>query len=162
MKEWVGGRLVWVEPTASSVVARLNLANGIWDLNEINDYIYDGLWPNALSVQPLYVANGYLSVLRTDDINEAEFPNAALANGFLSALRLNPLTAAELSPKISIANGFLSVLRVGDTIPDSEFPNAALANGYLSTLHTNTIPNSEFPNAALANGYLSTLHTDTI
>ena len=69
----------------------------------------------AVPISPLSLANGFLSALRSDTVNDSEFPNAALANGFLS------------------------VLRVGDNIPASEFPNAALANGYLSTLHTDTI-----------------------
>lgn len=68
-----------------------------------------------LTINPLSLANGFLSALRSDTVSVSEFPNAALANGFLS------------------------VLRVGDTIPDSEFPNAALTNGYLSILHTDTI-----------------------
>ena len=39
-----------------------------------------------ISVSPLSIANGFLSVLRTDTISEAEFPNAVIGNGYLSVL----------------------------------------------------------------------------
>jgi hypothetical protein len=63
------------------------------------------------SINPLSLANGFLSALRADTISDSEFSNAALVNGYLS------------------------VLRVNDTISEAEFPNAALGNGYLSVLH---------------------------
>ena len=78
------------------------------------EYITENYSPNANGVRPLSLANGFLSALRSDTVNDSEFPNAALANGYLSVLRL-------------------------DAVAASEFPNVALTNGYLSTLHTDTI-----------------------
>jgi hypothetical protein len=38
------------------------------------------------------VANGFLSTLGNDTVNESEFPNAALSNGYLGALRIDSIT----------------------------------------------------------------------
>jgi hypothetical protein len=42
-----------------------------------------------ISVSPLHLANGFLSTLGNDTINESEFPNAVLSNGYLSALHID-------------------------------------------------------------------------
>ena len=117
-----------------SYILRVTATNSIGTGEE---FITSSYTPNANSVSPVHLANGFLSALRTDTISDSEFSNAALTNGYLS------------------------VLRVNDTISEAEFPNAVLANGYLSVLRTNdTISEAEFPNAVLANGYLSVLHID--
>jgi hypothetical protein len=62
-------------------------------------------------VEPIYLANGFISTLNINNINDAEFSNAAISNGFISVL-------------------------TSDTINQNEFSNAALANGYLSIIFT--------------------------
>jgi hypothetical protein len=84
-------------------------------LGTSEEYITENYSPNANSISPLSLSNGFLSSLRSDTISEAEYPNAALANGYLSVLRIN------------------------DTISEAEYPNAVLANGYLSSLHIDPI-----------------------
>jgi len=57
-----------------------------------NGTIVAGSATVPISVSPLSIANGFLSVLRTDTISEAEFPNAALSNGYLDILRNDSIT----------------------------------------------------------------------
>jgi hypothetical protein len=67
-----------------------------------------------ISVSPLHLANGFLSTLSNDTINDSEFPNAVLSNGYLDVLRL-------------------------ENTPESEFPNAVLSNGYLDVVRIDPI-----------------------
>ena len=115
MNDWVGKRLLWVEPAASSIAARFNSANGIWNLNDINDYITDSVWPNINDISPLHLANGFLSLLNKDTVNPGDFPNAV------------------------IGNGYISVLRIGDTVNPGDFPNAVVGNGYIGVLYSDII-----------------------
>jgi hypothetical protein len=62
-------------------------------------------------VEPIYLANGFISTINIDTVNDPEFPNAAMSNGFISVL-------------------------TSDTINQNELPNAALSNGYLSIIFT--------------------------
>jgi hypothetical protein len=102
-----------------------------------SNILYNPAPAAPISVSPLHLANGFLSTLRNDTINESEFPNAVLSNGYLNVLRL-------------------------ENTPESEFPNAVLSNGYLNVLRLENTPESEFPNAVLSNGYLGVLHIDSI
>lgn len=91
---------------------KLNRVNNTFRIN--NNLTID--IPTPISIEPLYISNGYLSILRVNDIiDDSEFPNTV------------------------VTNGYLSVLRVGDNVPDSEFPNAVIGNGYLSVLYNDTI-----------------------
>lgn len=100
---------------------RINKTNNFFKLNRVNNTfrINNNLTidiPTPISIAPIYISNGYLSVLRVNDlINDSEFPNTI------------------------VSNGYLSVLRAGDNISDSEFPNAAIVNGYLSILYNDII-----------------------
>lgn len=42
-------------------------------------------------VEPIYLANGFISVLRNDTISQDEFPNIALSNGYISVLYIDQL-----------------------------------------------------------------------
>jgi hypothetical protein len=70
--------------------------------------------PFIQPVEPIYLANGFISTINIDTVNDPEFPNAAISNGFISVL-------------------------TSDTINQNEFSNAALSNGYLSALYIDTI-----------------------
>lgn len=66
--------------------------------------------PFIQPVEPIYLANGFISTINIDTVNDPEFPNAAISNGFISVLR-------------------------NDTISQDEFSNIALSNGYISVLY---------------------------
>lgn len=69
-------------------------------------------------IEPVYIANAFLSALRTGSDYAANIaaPKVYIANGFLSALRTDTGYAQNIAaPNVYIANGFLSVLR-SDTI----------------------------------------------
>jgi len=73
-------------------------------------------------VEPIYLANGFISTVNIDTVNDPEFPNAAISNGFISVL-------------------------TNDTISQDEFSNAALSNGYLSIIHRDPTPTSGATNS---------------
>jgi hypothetical protein len=62
------------------------------------EYITENYSPNANIVRPLSLANGFLSILGNDTINESEFPNAVLANGYLDIVRIDPIVALPSAP----------------------------------------------------------------
>jgi hypothetical protein len=59
-------------------------------------------------VEPIYLANGFISVLTNDTISQDEFSNAALSNGYLSALYIDtiviPLPNAPTSLSATAGN----------------------------------------------------------
>jgi len=73
-------------------------------------------------IEPMHLANGFISTINIDTVNDPEFPNAAISNGFISVL-------------------------TNDNISQDEFSNAALSNGYLSIIRRDPIPISGDINA---------------
>jgi len=97
----------------SQVVIKIG-QNAVLKAYRGSNVIYSPVSAAPISVSPLHLANGFLSTLGNDTVNESEFPNAALSNGYLNVLRLENTT-------------------------ESEFPNAVLSNGYLGVLHIDPI-----------------------
>jgi hypothetical protein len=76
-------------------------------------------------VEPIYLANGFISTINIDTVNDSEFPNAAVCNGFISVLTNNDISQDEFS-NAAIANGYLHVVRIDPIVP---LPSAPIGNG---------------------------------
>lgn len=74
----------------ASYIFRVIAVNNIGDSNPSNSSS-SITTPAEISVSPLSLANGFLSALRSDTVNDSEFPNAALANGYLSTLHTDTI-----------------------------------------------------------------------
>jgi hypothetical protein len=74
-----------------------------------SNVIYNPASAAPISVSPLHLANGFLSTLSNDTINESEFPNAVLSNGYLDVVRIDPIVTLPSAPTgTSTAQGNLS------------------------------------------------------
>jgi len=91
--------------------------------------LYNPAPPAPIIVSPLHLANGFLSTLGNDTINDSEFPNAVLANGYLSALYIDDAISISLpdAPSSLSATAGNAQIALAWTAPSSSGDSAIIS-----------------------------------
>jgi hypothetical protein len=101
-----GNRIRRVEPSTSN-------SDGIWELNEISDYISENKWPKPpLSpINPVVLGNTYIGVLRNDE-DSIRWERITISNAYSSILLLDNVSwdLPANWQRVIIGNSYISTI----------------------------------------------------